>query len=153
MNQKNDTRAVQPSRSAFAPSGEVGAIAVTYVAGQSYAVRVRGHELTVDQPPESGGADGGPTPVELFVASLAACVAYYAGRFLQRHHLPYDQLRVRAHFEMAEDRPARVAAIRMQVQTPGVLDATRREGLRAVASHCTVHNSLREPPAVSVELK
>ncbi|WP_438295514.1 OsmC family protein [Streptomyces sp. HUAS TT7] len=130
-----------------------GRIDVTHVNGQSYAVFVRGHELTVDQPVESGGDDDGPTPVELFVASLASCVAYYAGRFLQRHHLPYEHLRVRAEFEMADDRPARVTAIRIRILLPAELSKAHLEGLRAVVNHCTVHNSLRCPPEITVAVE
>lgn len=35
-----------------------------------------------------------PSPTELFVASLAPCVAFHARRYLQRHDLPEDGLRV-----------------------------------------------------------
>ncbi len=101
---------------------------------------------------EAGGDNDGPTPVELFVASLAACVAFYAGRFLQRHGLPDDCLRVRAEFSMADDRPVRVAAVRMQVLLPVELSEPREEALRSVIGHCTVHNTLRFPPEVAVEV-
>ncbi|MFD9903669.1 OsmC family protein [Streptomyces sp. NPDC059063] len=141
-------RAVRESPSAPAPQH----VDVTHVAGQAYAVYIRDHELTVDQPILAGGDDDGPTPVELFVSSLATCVAYYAGRYLQRHHLPCDNLRVRAEFEMAEDRPTRVAAVRMRVLLPLRLSETRQRALRAVVHHCTVHNSLRQPPEVTVQL-
>jgi len=61
-------------------------------------VRIRGHGLTVDQPWEVGGHDTGPSPTELFVASLAACLAYYGGRFLARHGLDPSGLRVESDF-------------------------------------------------------
>jgi uncharacterized OsmC-like protein len=35
---------------------------------------------------------------------------------------------------------------------PGGVPAQRRDALLAVASHCTVHNTLRQKPAVSIEL-
>ncbi|MEV3858178.1 OsmC family protein [Streptomyces sp. NPDC050095] len=133
------------------PTSEPSAhIEVTHIANQAYAVFIRDHELTVDQPTEAGGDNDGPTPVELFVTSLASCVAYYAGRFLQRHHVAYDHLRVTADFDMADDRPARVAAVRLGLQLPVELSTARREGLRAVVDHCTVHNSLRRPPEVTI---
>ncbi|KUF12911.1 osmotically inducible protein OsmC [Streptomyces silvensis] len=125
-------------------------IDVTHVAEQTYAVFIRDHELTVDQPFSAGGDDDGPTPVELFVSSLASCVAYYAGRFLQRHRLSYEGLRVRAEFDMADDRPTRVAAVRMRILLPVRLSESRRRALYAVVNHCTVHNSLRQPPEISV---
>ncbi|HET6357938.1 OsmC family protein [Streptomyces sp.] len=132
---------------ATAPHGRID---VTHVSGQSYAVFMRDHELTVDQPVDAGGSDEGPTPVELFVSSIATCVAYYAGRFLERHHLPYENLRVWAEFDMADDRPARVSAVRMRIELPVEIGTVRRRSLLAVVDHCTVYNSLRVPPEVSV---
>jgi len=84
---------------------------VRYVAGESYEVSVRGHRVLVDQPADAGGLDTAPTPTELFVASLATCVAFYAGRYLTRHGYDRDGLAVSAGFEMASDRPARVSRI------------------------------------------
>jgi len=107
--------------------------------------------MLVDQQADLDGDDSAPTPTELFVASLASCVAFYAGRYLSRHGLPRDDLRVMAEFTMAPDRPVRVGAIRLRVSAPG-LQEERRAGLLAVASHCTVHNSLHQPPEVTIEL-
>ncbi len=125
---------------------------VRYVSGESYAVSVRGHRIMVDQPPESGGLDAAPTPVELFVASLAACVAFYAGRYLTRHGYSRDGLAVSADFDMADDRPARVRGVRLTVEAPADLPASRRPALHAVVTHCTVHNSLTTPPSVTIDL-
>jgi putative redox protein len=124
---------------------------VRFVAGESYEVSVRGHRVLVDQPAGSGGQDAAPTPTELFVASLATCVAFYAGRYLTRHGYGRDGLAVSAGFDMAGDRPARVSGIRLTVRAPG-LPADRRPALRAVVSHCTVHNTLASPPPVAIEL-
>ncbi|HEY5653284.1 MAG TPA: OsmC family protein [Pontiella sp.] len=35
---------------------------------------VRGHKVVIDQPASAGGADGGPTPLELLFCSLAGCI-------------------------------------------------------------------------------
>ena len=125
---------------------------VRFVGGESYEVAVRGHQLMVDQPAEAGGMDTAPTPTELLVASLAACVAFYAGRYLTRHGYSRDGLAVAADFDMAADRPARVSSIRLTVTTPGDLPAERRPALHAVVSHCTVHNTLAVPPLVAIDL-
>lgn len=129
-----------------------GKIDVTFSDGESYRIRLRGHELLVDQPTDAGGDDRGPTPVELFVSSLATCIAYYAGRCLERHGLPRDGIRVTAEFVMADDRPARVSGVRIRVAAPGALTGTRREALRVVVHHCTVHNSILRPPEVSIDV-
>jgi putative redox protein len=125
---------------------------VRFVAGESYEIAVRGHRVLVDQPAEAGGQDAAPTPTELFVASLATCVAFYAGRYLTRHGYSRDGLAVSAGFDMASDRPARVSGIRLAVRVPASLPAQRWPAFRAVISHCTVHNSLARPPAVVIDL-
>jgi putative redox protein len=125
---------------------------VRFVAGESYEVSVRGHRVLVDQPADAGGQDAAPTPTELFVASLATCVAFYAGRYLTRHGYGRDGLTVSAAFDMATDRPARVTGIRLTVQAPADMPAGRRPALRAVVSHCTVHNSLSAAPSVVIDL-
>lgn len=123
---------------------------VGHLDGEAYEIRIRGHRVRVDQPAEGHGADSAPTPTELFVASLASCVAYYAGRYLTRHGLSRDGLAVTADFDMATDRPARVTAIRIDVQVPDGFPPARRAALQAVAAHCTVHNTLTSPPEVRV---
>jgi len=129
-----------------------GQVSVGHVDGDVYKIHVRGHRLTVDQPVDAGGTDKAPTPTELFAASLAACVAFYAGRYLDRHGYDRTGLRVRADFDMATDRPARVAAIRITVHPPAGFPTERIPALTAVAGHCTVHNSLEHPPAVTVTI-
>jgi uncharacterized OsmC-like protein len=125
---------------------------VRFLAGEAYEVAVRGHRVMVDQPADVGGDDNAPTPTELFVASLATCVAFYAGRYLTRHGFSREGLGVSVGFDMASDRPARVAAVRLTVRVPADLPAERRPSLLAVVSHCTVHNSLTTPPDVAIDL-
>ncbi len=129
-----------------------GTLDVQFAGGDSYEVSVRGHRVLIDQPAEAGGQDAAPTPTELFVASLAGCVAFYAGRYLTRHGYDRNGLAVQASFEMASDRPARVSGIQVTVQPPSSLPANRRPALLAVVSHCTVHNTLRQTPSVAIGL-
>ncbi|MEH0820115.1 MULTISPECIES: OsmC family protein [Micromonospora] len=137
---------------AQAVTGQIGTVDVRFAAGESYAVAVRGHQMLVDQPLEAGGDDAAPTPVELFVASLATCVAFYAGRYLTRHGLDRDGLGVSVTYRMAAGRPPRVADIRLSLRLPQGFPQARTQALLAVASHCTVHNSLTTPPAVTVDV-
>jgi len=124
---------------------------VEHSGGDSFAINIRGHVITVDQPVSHGGDDAAATPTELFVASLASCVAFYARRFLARHNLPTEGLAVEATFEMGS-RPARVCGINVRLIVPEGVPAERREPLLAVATHCTVHNTLTSTPDVSITL-
>ncbi|MGW7363726.1 OsmC family protein [Streptomyces sp. NPDC054841] len=130
------------------PAGHAEAVPIS---GDAYEVAVRGHVLTVDQPVADGGHDTAPTPVELFVAAVTSCVAHYAGRFLDRHGIARTGLRVVTDYTMADERPARVASLRLRVDAPG-LPAERAAALQAVVSHCTVKNTLEVPPEVTITL-
>ena len=126
-------------------------IVVRYVEGDRLTAAVRGHEVTVDQPVEDGGDDLAPTPTELFVSGLATCVGFYAERYLRRHDLDPTGLAVACDYDFSTNRPARVSEIRISVTAPGLPDA-RREPFARVIERCTVHNSLVQPPAVTIHL-
>jgi hypothetical protein len=53
---------------------------------------------------------------------------------------------------MASDGAPRVTAITVTVTPPADLPADRRAGLLALASNCTLHNTLRRPPAIAIHL-
>jgi len=126
-------------------------VTVAHESGDRFSIGIREHVIHVDQPESDGGADSAPTPTELFVASLASCVAFYARRYLQRHGLPEDGLSVAAEAEFGA-KPSRVAAITVALTLPDRVPQDKRAALLAVASHCTVHNTLEDPPQVSIQL-
>ncbi len=125
---------------------------VSHLGGDRFAVEIRGHTVTVDQPVDAGGEDSAPTPTELFVAGLASCVGFYARRYCRRHDIPADGLEVSAGFAIG-GRPARVTDITVRITPPTALPPERLAAFLAVASHCTVHNTLDEPPAVEITVE
>ncbi|TAM84309.1 MAG: OsmC family peroxiredoxin [Jatrophihabitans sp.] len=128
-----------------------GTVRVVPAGGDRFAITIRDHELVADQPIGDGGEDTGPSPTELFVAGLAACVAHYARRYLARHGLAVDGLAVDTEFALG-GRPARICDWTVRVTPPASLPADRYDAFHAVISHCTVHNTLHDPPQIAVEL-
>jgi putative redox protein len=125
-------------------------ITVNYENGDRLRVDVRGHELNTDQPLEDGGGDTAPTPTELFLSGLAACIAFYAERFLRRNGLPAAGLQVSCAYTWAEN-PHRVGEIQLTVDAPG-LTPQKRAAFERVVEHCTVHNTLQHPPAIELRI-
>lgn len=112
--------------------------------GYSCRVLVRNRfELRADEPPEEGGADTGPAPTELLLASLAACFAMavaYAGRKRQVE-LPGD-LAVTATGEYAGMRIRKV-----RVEVAASLARPHLESLVGEAiPYCWVSNTLKAGP-------
>lgn len=145
-----------PAASVRPPSlpedGSATTVVVEHATGTNYVATVRGHEVRVDQPLSGGGTDQAPTPVELFVVSVATCVAYFAGQFLERHGVSRAGLAVHADYRKADRPPARVASIHLRVIVPAGLPVGLVKPLHAVVSHCTVHNTLQKPPTVDIQI-
>ncbi|MDX1765302.1 MAG: OsmC family protein [bacterium] len=116
-----------------------------------FVADARGHQVIVDQPVSGGGSDQGMSPVELFVASLASCVAYYAANYLERHKMPSSGLRVAAEWEF-EKKPYRISKIRLTLHTPHGFPKDQQEKLLAVSKGCTVHHTLIHEPALEYEI-
>jgi uncharacterized OsmC-like protein len=129
----------------------MGSLHVRAEEGDRFAVVVGSHVVHVDQRVADGGEDSAPTPVELFAASLATCVAHYARRYLRRHDLPTDGLAVDAQWHLVKS-PSRVGDVALTLTLPAGVPADRRDAVLAMASHCTVHNSLTQPPDVTLTL-
>jgi putative redox protein len=125
-------------------------IRVSHDGGDRYRIAIGEHEVIVDQPVSAGGADSGPTPTDLFVASLASCTAHYAGRFLARHGIDAAGLEVSATFESG-GRPNRVSDVELRLVVPSLPEG-EDDRLRAVVEHCTVKNSIAEPPSIELEI-
>jgi putative redox protein len=123
-------------------------MSVASLGGDRHRIDIRGHAVVVDQPVADGGEDTGPTPTELLVASLASCVAHYARRALRRDGA--DGPRIRCRWAMSDARPWRVAAVEVDVLLPADTPPARVDAVRRAIGHCTVHNTLADPPPVTL---
>jgi uncharacterized OsmC-like protein len=127
-------------------------IEVWYGKGDRFLVQMRDHHVIVDQPTGNGGDDMGATPTEMFVASLATCIGFYAERYLRNHDIDPAGLHVAADFEMAEG-PRRIGSITIRLRPPRGFPTERREILQAVIERCTVHNSMVRPPTIQITVE
>jgi uncharacterized OsmC-like protein len=123
-------------------------IEVRHEGGDRFAVQIRQHEITVDQPLLAGGTDAAPTPTELFVGAYSACVAFYARRFLHRHGLP-ETVTVRTAWR-SESKPHRVGSIGFRIAASVPVELRGR--FMSVIRGCTVGNTLMHPPDIRFEL-
>ena len=108
---------------------------VNYLDGERFAIGIRGHMVTVDQPLADGGEDSAPTPTELSSRASPSCVAFYARRYLARHRLPTTGLSVTADSHDGH--------------TPGA--GGRRQG-RHSDSRRRPHRASRRPPRRRIAL-
>ncbi|MBH0201922.1 MAG: OsmC family protein [Nitrospira sp.] len=126
-------------------------LTATFHGGTRYDIVSGQHRVITDQPVEDGGQDAGMGSVELFVGSVASCVAYFVGQFCARHHIAREGLSVDADWAMAEQ-PHRVGRIDIAIHLPHRIPAELKERLLKVAHGCTVHQSIANALTVSIRL-
>ena len=63
-------------------------------------VRVRGHVVTIDEPPERDGTDAGPAPTELMIAALIGVCNVILRRIARRDGIALHHLNVTAAAEL-----------------------------------------------------
>lgn len=105
-----------------------------------HSVRVRDHELTIDEGTEAGGEDAGPDPQELLAASLASCTAITLEMYAARKGWEIGDLEVAVEYTPAERGcPTRFELV---VRLPEDLPSEQAERLRVIAAKCPVHRTL-----------
>ncbi len=126
-------------------------LTAAYHGGTRYDITSGKHRVVTDQPVDDGGQDTGMSPVELFVGSVASCVAYFVGQFCVRHHISREGLSVEAEWVIAEQ-PHRVGRIDLAIRLPHRVTAEQRDRLLKVAHGCTVHQSIAVTPSLNIQL-
>lgn len=93
---------------------------------------------------------GGPTPTDLFLVSLPACVGFYVAEYCHRAGLDATGLEVELEYVRE---PRRVAEFGIVVRLPHAEVGARAEALRRVAEACYVHESIRTFGAIPIRLE
>ncbi len=108
--------------------------------GLRHTVKVRDHQLTVDEPVDQGGEDSGPSPQELLAASLATCTAITVEMYAKRKGWDTGDLEVECDYQPAERGcPTRFSIV---LRLPDTLTDEQAAKLRIVAAKCPIHRTL-----------
>jgi len=116
--------------------------------GKTFETTVGAHRIITDQPISQGGANAGPTPPELLLASLGACAGHYAVEYLRARSLPLTDLEIRVSAAKGTG-PARLASFFVEVILPGI-DERHQQGLLRAVKTCLIHNTLKMIPAIEL---
>ena len=126
-------------------------ITVTWDGGVRFTADVRGHKVAVDQPPQAGGQDTAPMPLELVPTALGTCVALFVQQFLATRGLDATGMEVQV-FTAPAANPHRIGMFEVTVSVPKGIPEKYRDAVRRAAETCTVHHTLSHKPDISVEI-
>lgn len=129
-------------------------------AGLAQEIEARGHRIVADEPPEAGGADGGPTPYELLLAALGACTSMTLELYARRKGWPLRGVEVRLwhdriHAEDCADCETETGyldRIHKEIQLDGELSPEQVERLTEIARRCPVNQTLGHEIVTSDEV-
>ncbi|CAB4931539.1 unannotated protein [freshwater metagenome] len=105
-----------------------------------HAVRIRNHELTLDEPIDEGGTDTGPSPLEMLAGSLAGCVAVTIEMYASRKGWDIGGVEVQCDFTPAER--GTPTTFDLVLRLPEGLSDEQVERLTVIAAKCPVHRTL-----------
>ncbi|MDO9004343.1 MAG: OsmC family protein [Aquabacterium sp.] len=71
-------------------------------------IEVGGHALVSDEPQALGGANAGPAPYDLLLASLGACTAITLRMYADRKAWPLASVEVGLHFSRGDDGASKI---------------------------------------------
>jgi putative redox protein len=103
-----------------------------------HVVKIRHHTFAVDEGPDHGGEDSGPTPHDLYDAALASCKALTVLWYANRKRLPLEDIEVTVERDDAEERNGTYRLL-ATLAVSGELTEAQRQELLGVAGRCPVH--------------
>lgn len=121
--------------------------------GYRTEIKIRNHTVIADELIQDGGTDTGPTPMEILLGTVGACVAVTTKAYAQRKDWPLEGVSVELEMERIrrEDYPAYtgdapfVHQIHENIQFEGPLTEEQRARLLTIAGKCPVHVTLANP--------
>jgi putative redox protein len=120
-------------------------VAVSFPGGVAVEADVKGHTVRTDQPMPLG-ADSAASPFDLFVASIATCMGFYALRFCQERGIATEGLGLSVETVRDEARK-RVSTIRAALTLPPGFPEKYGDAIRRAVDQCAVKKHMVEPPA------
>jgi putative redox protein len=116
------------------------ATAIIETARYATTIDAGGHAIVADEPPANGGADAGPAPYDLLLASLSACTAITLRMYADRKQWKMTKLTVELHFTRDADRQERIDRV---LRPEGALSDEQRARLADIAERTPVTLTLK----------
>jgi len=112
-------------------------------AATRHRVKIRQHSFVVDASVAGGGQDEGPSPHDLYDASLASCKALTVLLYAKRKGIPLEDVEVQVERDDSQERQG-TYRLKTSLRLVGPLDDAQRAELLRVAGKCPVHKLMTE---------
>ena len=108
-----------------------------------------GFTIVTDQPKEADGDGTGPSPFDLFLASIGTCAGIFVLSFCKRRDIATDGLELVETIDWDEAQH-KVSKIGIEIVLPDGFPDKYLDGVIQSANLCTVKKHVIDPPAFTV---
>lgn len=129
----------------------MGKITTYYKGAMLFESKLGNHSVVIDVPATMGGSDRGPTPPELFIASLGSCVGAFVAGYCERAGVDTRDMTVDVTFDKV-DGPTRLENLTVQVNLPYGECKAREKAILRVAEHCPVHETIATLKGIEIRV-
>ena len=123
-------------------------ITASWEGGYRCRVPIRGFEVLVDEPTDSGGTDTGPKPTELLLASLGACFAMAVTHAVRKRGRELADVSVRVRGEYEGPRIAHIS-VEARSSQPELVRSVLDGAIRS----CYVSNTIIDGPEIEYRVE
>ena len=118
---------------------------ITFEGGKVVTAHTRGHLIRTDQPLDNGGENLGPTPFDLYLASIGTCAGVYVKSFCENRQIPTENIRIiqKTEFDEGTGLPVNIT---IDIRLPDDFPEKYRDSVVSVAELCKVKKSIANPP-------
>ena len=119
------------------------------VDGYTHEIEIEGgHRLVLDEPPEKGGNDRGPTPMRTVASALAACTAITVEMYAANKG--WDLGALEAEVTYVDDGKSGAESFEVTLRIPAPLDEEQTRRLLVIAGKCPVHRAIAGETPVDI---
>ena len=125
-------------------------IDVTFPGGLRVDAHLAGQTVRTDQRQQHGGDDTASPPFDVFLASIATCMGFYALRFCEQRNIDTTGLRLTLETEK-DPETKMISVIRTNLQLPESFPPKYVRAVERSMDQCAVKRHMMEPPRFETE--
>lgn len=127
-------------------------LTIEQIEDQEFEIQIRSHRVASDMGLDDDGHDLGPSPTELLVGSLGACIGMVVARYCKTIECSTEGLVLYLTYQLA-DRPSRgIQNIVVDLELPKGFPPERKAAIQRLIEACPVHSTLMRPPEIDIEI-
>lgn len=127
-------------------------ISIAQEKDSKFGIRIRNHSFCSDMSVKDGGRDEAPSPAELLVSSLGACIGMTINLYCTCHGYTSENIGLSMTYVLT-DHPKRIKNITIDIALSEDFPQDRRKAILNSIKSCVIYNSLSNDTEVDIDFE